>query len=146
MRNLNQLDAPRLRGRGVIEIFGSEGDHTSGVFELRSTIDGAALRVVASVGDGWDHVSVSRANRCPNWPEMEQVKRAFFRDDETAMQLHVPPSDHVNCHPFTLHLWRPLEGEIPRPPSLMVGVAGPVLRSRAEALALRRRVLGGDGA
>ena len=52
---------------------------------------------------------------------MEQVKRLFFRDDETAMQLHVQPADHINCHPHCLHLWRPHGVEIPRPPAFMVG-------------------------
>jgi hypothetical protein len=91
------------------------------MFHLPSPIDKAPLRVVASSGEGWDHVSVSRQNRCPNWPEMEFIKRAFFKDDETAMQLHVPPSDHISIHPFCLHLWRPHGVEIPRPPSIMVG-------------------------
>jgi hypothetical protein len=49
------------------------------------------------------------------------MKRLFFREDETAMQLHVPATDHINCHPHCLHLWRPTEVEIPRPPAIMVG-------------------------
>jgi hypothetical protein len=79
---------------------------------------------------------------------MAFVKRLFFRDDETAMQLHVPASDHVNQHPYCLHLWRPQADEeiaaeraeweragepwpygdlrspggIPRPPAVFVGV------------------------
>jgi hypothetical protein len=32
------------------------------------------------------------------------------------MQVHVPASEHINIHPYTLHLWRPLLLEIPRPP------------------------------
>ena len=68
----------------------------------------------------WDHVSVSRKNRVPNWAEMSHVHRLFFRDDEVAMQLHVPISQHINCHPFVLHLWRPHEGAIPLPPAFMV--------------------------
>jgi hypothetical protein len=72
-----------------------------------------------SGADG-NHVSVSLPNRCPNWTEMEHVKRQFFRDDEVAMQLHVPPSDHINLYPNCLHLWRPHNVAIPRPPSFMV--------------------------
>ena len=72
----------------------------------------------------WDHVSISTASRCPTWDEMEQIKRLFFEDSETAMQLHVPPADHINNHPYCLHLWRPTHMEIPRPPPIMVGVAG----------------------
>jgi hypothetical protein len=51
---------------------------------------------------------------------MEWVKRKFFRDDETAMQLHVAVSDHISIHPHTLHLWRSQTEPIPLPPSIMV--------------------------
>lgn len=79
------------------------------------------LRVIWSQNNGWDHVSVSLPDRCPTWDEMELVKRTFFADDEYAMQLHVPPSEHVNIHPYCLHLWRPNDGrEIPFPDKSMV--------------------------
>jgi len=122
MRNLRLLDAYRDCSRAVIEYYGNAGDETCGVFTVPSATDKQPVRVIASSGEGWDHVSVSRPNRCPNWPEMEQVKRLFFKDDETAMQLHVPPSDHISVHPNCLHLWRPHDCEIPRPPSIMVGI------------------------
>lgn len=92
-----------------------------GAFKVPHFLTGVTLAVVASNGGGWDHVGVSLPKRCPNWLEMEHVKRLFFKDDETAMQLHVPPSDHINRHPFCLHLWRPQNEEIPRPPGFMVG-------------------------
>ncbi len=120
MRDLNLLDIYRDTGPEVVRHFGSIGDHETGVFLVPSCKDKAPMRVIASVGDGWDHVSVSRANRCPNWPEMEQIKRLFFKEDEVAMQLHVAPKDHVNVHPYCLHIWRPLEAAIPMPPSSMV--------------------------
>lgn len=119
MRDLRVLDAYRLIAVEV-ELYGGISGHGNGVFELPSPIDGQSLRVIASNGDGWDHVSVSRANRCPNWPEMEFIKRRFFKDDETVMQLHVPPSEHINFHPNCLHLWRPHNTTIPRPPPWMV--------------------------
>lgn len=121
MRNLNLLDVFRETGPDVVRLWGFVGDETCGMFHLPSPIDRSPLRVIASSGEGWDHVSVSRQNRCPNWPEIEHVKRLFFKEDETAMQLHVPPSDHINCHPYCLHLWRPHGIEIPRPPAFMVG-------------------------
>jgi hypothetical protein len=120
MRNLRLLDRYRDVGPEVIRLFGFAGDETCGAFLLPSPIDGASIRVIASSGEGWDHVSVSRKNRCPNWAEMEHVKRLFFADTETAMQLHVPASDHINCHPYCLHLWRPQFTEIPRPPAEFV--------------------------
>lgn len=35
------------------------------------------LRVIASDGQGWEHVSVSLPNRCPNWREMCFIKDVF---------------------------------------------------------------------
>lgn len=82
---------------------------------------GHRFRIVFSWGLNWDHVSVSCADeRTPTWAEMEVVKRAFFKDGETAMQLHVPRDDHIDCHPYCLHLWRPQRVKIPRPPGDMV--------------------------
>jgi hypothetical protein len=121
MRDLRLLDALRETGSEVMAHWGWAGDETCGMFWVKSPIDRADMKVIASSGMGWDHVSVSRSNRCPNWPEMEAVKRLFFKDEETAMQLHVPPSDHINVHPYCLHLWRPHDVEIPRPPGIMVG-------------------------
>lgn len=95
-------------------------DGTGGAYRVPHIPTGVTLTVIASNGYGWDHVSVSLPNRCPNWQEMEHVKRLFFRDDETAMQLHVPPAEHVNIHPYCLHLWRPHDAQIPRPPAIMV--------------------------
>lgn len=123
MRNLHLLDAYRVTSRAVINYYGSIGDHASGVFHVPSPISGM-LAVIASADDEWEHVSVSRMNRSPNWPEMCHIKSLFFRDDETVMQLHVPPEDLVNVHPYCLHLWRPLKADIPRPPSIYVGVKG----------------------
>ncbi len=91
-----------------------------GAWLLKSRIDGRQLKVIASWGSGWDHVSVSTSKRPPTWREMCVVRRLFFRDDETAMQLHPPLVDHVNIHPNCLHLWRPQGVEIPRPPQWMV--------------------------
>jgi hypothetical protein len=49
------------------------------------------------------------------------------------MQLHVrPPADHVNNHEFCLHIWRPLDVDIPRPPSVMVGVQSLGIINRQE--------------
>lgn len=121
MRDLTEIDRFRLRTADVLRAYGSFGDAECGVFEIPSPTDRGALHVIASSGEGWDHVSVSRRHRCPNWPEMEQVKRLLFKDDETAMQLHVPASDHINCHPNCLHLWRPHDVQIPRPPGWMIG-------------------------
>ncbi len=121
MRNLHQLDRFRVANREVIKRYGSAGDHECGLFSIPSPVDRRELKVIASSGEGWDHVSVSRATRCPIWREMEFIKRLFFADDEVAMQLHVTPKNHISIHPYCLHLWRPLAVSIPLPPHWMVG-------------------------
>jgi len=120
MKNLNSLNKLRDIGTAT-RLYGSAGDHEAGMFRVPSSVDGEIITVIASVGEGWDHVSASRQDRCPTWEEMEQVKLLFFKDGETAFQLHVPPYDHINIHPNCLHLWRPLDGKIPMPPTWMVG-------------------------
>lgn len=120
MRDLTTIEGGNIASNRVAElVMGGFGDGTCGCFIVMH--NGVALRVIASSGLGWDHVSVSLSTRCPTWEEMEAVKRAFFRDDETAMQLHVPPARHVNVHPYCLHLWRPHHADIPMPPAVMVG-------------------------
>jgi len=122
MQNLHFLNRYRDTGPQVMQLWGTVGDDSSGRFFVPSPIDGAPMTVIASAYEGWDHVSVSRGTRCPNWPEMDHIKRMFFRADETAMQLHVPDKDHINVHPYCLHLWRPHARAIPRPPADMVAV------------------------
>jgi hypothetical protein len=79
------------------------------------------LRLIAAWGEGWEHVSVSLADRCPTWDEMQFVKEMFWRDEEAVMQLHPPKSTYINVHPYVLHLWRPTGGGgIPLPPLDMV--------------------------
>lgn len=118
MRNLTLLEVHRRRAWERAH-YGVEGDETCGMFNVPGPKE-RALRVIASSGKGWDHVSVSLPDRCPTWEEMDHVKRLFFKDEETAMQLHVPTSEHISHHPNCLHLWRPQEQPIPRPPSIMV--------------------------
>ena len=79
------------------------------------------LRIIASWGCGWDHVSVSLSDRTPTWAEMERVKRMFFEPDEVAMQLHVAESNHISMMDYCLHIWRPHNEKIPLPPKIMVG-------------------------
>lgn len=121
MRDLTELRRYR-RTNLEVRMYGQEGNAGNGMFRIESEVDGGFLNVIASDAGGWDHVSVSRNDRCPTWVEMQQIAILFFAELETAMQLHVPMTDHVNVHPNCLHWWRPNRGKaIPRPPSFMVG-------------------------
>jgi hypothetical protein len=133
MINLNHLNSTgvlpgyRVKTKEILELYGSYGDHQNGVFVVPSPIDHQDMLVIASVGEGWEHVSVSRKNRCPNWPEMEAVKRKFFAPSDVCMQLHVAVDDHINCHDHCLHIWKPTDLVIPLPPSIFVAPAQEVV-------------------
>lgn len=114
MRRLRELN--RYRDRQWEYWMGGDGDDFGGCFKVPSPVDQSSLCVIASNGEGWDHISVSRDLRTPSWRELEFVKRLFFRDDEVAVQFHVPSADHINIHPNCLHLWRPHDVAIPLPP------------------------------
>ncbi|MCA1552582.1 hypothetical protein I6F36_38325 [Bradyrhizobium sp. BRP19] len=112
-----KLEEGRIR-RGR---YGSDESYgLTGAFVIQGP-RGAELRIMSSSGDGWEHVSVSISWRCPNWEEMAYVKSLFWDEEECVMQLHPPRSQYVNCHPYCLHLWRPLAEAIPMPDPIMVG-------------------------
>lgn len=75
--------------------------------------EGQGLRHVLSVitsleahdGETWLHVSLARPNRMPTYEDMALVKRLFIGSDKLAVQLFVAAKDHVNIHPYCLHLW-----------------------------------------
>ena len=111
----------RVHQKGVIMSNAEYGNN--GIFWIpsRDKKQMAPMRVIASDGLGWEHVSVSLPTRCPTWEEMVRIKSIFWDDDDCVMQLHPPKEDWISNHSFCLHLWRPMEAEIPRPPDFMVG-------------------------
>ena len=94
----------------------------NGAFQFKSCL-GATLRIIASDGMGWEHVSISTANRVPQWREMCEVKDFFWDLDDWVVQFHPAATEYVNFHPHCLHLWRPVGGWPPglTPPAWMVG-------------------------
>lgn len=101
---------------GSDETFGNNG-----AFEV-TLRHNQKVFVIASDGAGWEHVSVSRKDRCPTWDEMCQVKALFWDDDDCVVQYHPARSEYVDNHKTCLHLWRPVGVQIPIPPSIFVGV------------------------
>lgn len=93
-----------------------------GMFIIPTKPGQAVLRIIcAPTDEEWQHVSVSRGDRCPTWEEMCFVKDLFWGEDACIIQFHPPKSDYVNCHKYCLHLWRWTKGDIPMPPSYLVG-------------------------
>jgi hypothetical protein len=115
---LSRLDRFRIQPPRFWMGAGGLGDDICGCFDMKR--NGSKLRILATVGDGWEHVSVSRMNCCPTWEEMSWVAQLLF-GDEPAMQLHVASTDHVNHHKYCLHWWRPIDVQLPLPPWWMVG-------------------------
>jgi len=94
----------------------------NGAFDVKNHRFPRIFNVVASDGENWEHVSVSLPDRCPTWSEMHFIKCMFWGEMDRVMQLHPPKSEYVNNHPYCLHLWRPINKEIPAPPSILVGI------------------------
>ena len=121
MKDLHTLDKYRLDMR---QHFGSLGDGGNGAFKVN--VAGRSFFCLASTGGGWEHVSVSPCSKkrqtCPTWEEMCEIKDLFFDPEETVVQYHPPKSDYINNYPLCLHLWRPLFDDLPRPPSIFVGI------------------------
>lgn len=121
---LKRLKDARVRS-GFQGFNSSDEDGMNGCFMLVRA--GRRLACIASDQEGWEHVSVSdRTTRrsqevCPTWEDMCFIKSAFWDDEECVIEYHVPRSEWINQHPGCLHLWRPKDVEIPRPPSIMVG-------------------------
>ncbi len=121
MRKFSEIEAERDTDPHMVEWLALSGDEwQAGAWKVPSMHRNKKLTVIATTFAGWDHVSVSLKDRTPIWAEMETVKRLFFHPHETAMQLHVPVTDHISIHPHTLHLWRPQNATIPRPPNELV--------------------------
>lgn len=120
MSDWNYLNKYRVRtGK-----FGSDDSYGfNGFFCLM--LNGTRVKVIASDGEGWQHVSVSlhdHPNTCPKWDIMCMVKDLFWEDEDCVVQFHPPKSEYVNHHPGCLHLWRCTDGrEQPIPPSIFVG-------------------------
>jgi hypothetical protein len=107
-----------LKGYPILDDYGNNGAFICKVKH------GQLLKVIASEGEGWQHVSVSRTDRCPTWEEMCQIKDLFWDDTDCVVQYHPPKSDYVSNHPYCLHLWKPIGSELPRPDSIFVGYVG----------------------
>ena len=133
MRDLigQPFDKWRDTSLAVIERYGFVGDETCGVFIIPRSVRHSIrkLLIIASQGEGWDHVSVSIVgfpDVTPYWHEMKFVKEAFFKPDEWALEYHPPTEKNISIHNGCLHLWRPQPSEthkwfLPIPPPWMVG-------------------------
>jgi len=108
-----------------VEKFSSESDGFNGLFfipgrRLPSEYgESVFLKVVASDGFGWDHVSVLGPNREATNQEMEDVRRLFWHRSEVVVEYHDPMVGipEMTGQPRARHLWSAQGCEVIRPPS-----------------------------
>lgn len=121
------------KGRVLTGNWSSAHGSRMGAFRIPSPFGPTSFGVIISDGSDWDllvlpppafeHVSVSLPDRCPRWPEMVFIKDLFFEEEEQVIQYHPPKSQHINCHEFCLHMWKPIGVIFPSPPKITVGPA-----------------------
>ena len=81
------------------------------VYEYRrAALTGSRLLLLLSgeihtEGEQWLHASFSYPARIPSYDDVYEVRRLFFPSDKTVLQIFPPREEHVNLHPYTLHLW-----------------------------------------
>lgn len=115
MRNFKEF----RKYRAVHPVLGP-GDDEGGFCIIPLGTHEYCANVIFSIGDGWDHVSVSLKDRCPTWEEMHRIKKIFFRDDEVVIQIFPKEENYLSHHPYCLHLWKCQGGKQPTPPKDMV--------------------------
>jgi hypothetical protein len=109
MSSVDGLDLRRRLGRrrwGPPRPFGSDG-------WIVDRFDGAARVIVTTgpfEGRDWVHASISRPDRLPTYGDLVALHRAVLGGAWFGHQLFVPASDHVNLHPYALHLWGLADG------------------------------------
>ena len=86
------------------------------------SVNGIKCSLVFSWGGGWEHVSIMPYDSriTPSWDDMCKLKNMFWKEDEAVVQIHPRKQDYVNRAKNCLHLWKPIEQELPLPPKLYV--------------------------
>lgn len=120
-------DWPYINKHRVREgAFASEDDFGfNGAF--RFILFGQKVKVIASDGMDWQHVSVSLHDKpevAPSWKIMCAIKELFWEDEDWVVQYHPAKQENISNHNGCLHLWRPTKETFPIPPAIMVGIKG----------------------
>lgn len=126
MKDINEIKQTLgmlIKGEGIDGFGGTVFPtyYKKGRVKVDNRVD-QALHFRFSWGLGFEHLSVSTPVKTPTWEQMCKMKDIFWNDDEVCMQLHPKKEEYVNNMPYCLHIWKPIDKEIPTPPSIMVGV------------------------
>jgi len=112
-----------LQDRRVLKVYKNVETDTVSKLKLEVRSNKASDKCLVSITriKGWEHLSVSHKNKIPSWECMQEMKELFFYDDEECFQLHPKADNYINNNEYTLHIWRPVDGNFPIPPSILVG-------------------------
>lgn len=70
----------------------------------------------------WIHASISRPDRTPTYDDLKLLHASVF-DGGFAYQVFVPNEEHVNIHPYALHLFGRVDGAPVLPDFTMGGAS-----------------------
>lgn len=89
------------------EPFGPDG------WRLQSAVDAGSVIVTVAEHDGveWIHASIAWARHMPSYDDLVLLHSAVWARRGYAYQVFVPEPEHVNIHPYALHLWGRLDGK-----------------------------------
>lgn len=72
-----------------------------------------SLRFIQSVNvieeELWHHVSISYHKMLPGYNELKWTRDNMFNPEDTVLQVFPRAANHVNIHPYCLHLWCNME-------------------------------------
>lgn len=73
--------------------------------------DGTSIIITSAwhEGEAWVHASIAHQDHMPTYEELALLHKAVWQGRGWSYQVFAPPSDHVNIHPFALHLWGRLD-------------------------------------
>jgi hypothetical protein len=61
----------------------------------------------------WVHLSVSRQAMLPTWKDLTLARDEILGPEVKCIIVVAPESEHVNIHPFCMHLWHCVEDILP---------------------------------
>lgn len=101
-------------GQWTVERLPNEVEQGNETYRYLAPTGLCVLETIRPYEDGktWHHVSASFPDRLPTWEDLGMVKRIFMGNNVTALQIFPPASRYVSLHPYVLHLWRCLDGDV----------------------------------
>ncbi len=71
-----------------------------------------------TVMQGWEHafLDLELLKRTPTWGEMNILKKFYWENTESVIQIHPKRSEYVNWNEYRLHLWKLHNTDFELPP------------------------------